>query len=310
MAAWMDGVETALGEIDAHSTDTTVHVPPGGGLGQVLTKDSAADGDFSWQTASGSGGTSDHGLLTGLSDPDHPIGAVSGLQAALDGKSATSHTHSGTYDATGTAAAAVATHAGLADPHPGYLTPAEGSALFAAIAAQPPAGGSTGFVLTKTGTGDWAWAWQAPSGGGGGLTPPAVVSGVDPASTPFSVKGAPGQTALVWQITDSAGTNWMSVESDGDIRIGSGVNTQTGAVKIGGVSASKPVLLMKMAALQSAKGFALVDDSNNEKFSVDNDGTVTGANIGGIFKTAIVLNAADTVPANLPSQTLVLRRPA
>jgi hypothetical protein len=34
----------------------------------------------------GGGGVTDHGALTGLSDPDHPIAAVSGLQVALDGK--------------------------------------------------------------------------------------------------------------------------------------------------------------------------------------------------------------------------------
>jgi len=33
------------------------------------------------------------------------------------------------------AAAAVATHAGLADPHPGYLTPAEGNAAYEPIGA-------------------------------------------------------------------------------------------------------------------------------------------------------------------------------
>lgn len=38
-------------------------------------------------------------------------------------------------DATGTATAAVATHAGLSDPHPGYLTPAEGDAAYDALGA-------------------------------------------------------------------------------------------------------------------------------------------------------------------------------
>jgi hypothetical protein len=33
----------------------------------------------------GGGGVSDHGALTGLTDPDHPIAAVQGLQAVLDG---------------------------------------------------------------------------------------------------------------------------------------------------------------------------------------------------------------------------------
>ena len=39
------------------------------------------------------------------------------------------------YDALGAAAAAVAVHAGLADPHPGYLTAAEGNASYDAISA-------------------------------------------------------------------------------------------------------------------------------------------------------------------------------
>ncbi len=39
----------------------------------------------------GGGGVTDHNALTGRSDPDqHPIGAVAGLQGALDGKVSTS----------------------------------------------------------------------------------------------------------------------------------------------------------------------------------------------------------------------------
>lgn len=69
----------------------------------------------------------DHGTLTGLADDDHP-------QYHNDARGDVR------YDAIGTAAAAVATHAGLADPHPTYLTAAEGAAAFdplgAAAAAQ------------------------------------------------------------------------------------------------------------------------------------------------------------------------------
>lgn len=93
----------------------------------------------------GGGGVTIHNDLTGRSTTDaHPIAAITGLQAALDAKSATSHNHTGTYepananlqahvgstsnphsvtaaqvgaDATGTAAAAVAAHTGATDPH-------------------------------------------------------------------------------------------------------------------------------------------------------------------------------------------------
>lgn len=54
--------------------------------------------------------------------------------AAATGDFATSgHTHTGVYEAVGVAAAAIATHEGLANPHPGYLTPAEGDAAYSLV---------------------------------------------------------------------------------------------------------------------------------------------------------------------------------
>ena len=50
----------------------------------------------------------------------HAITDVTNLQTSLDGKSGTSHNHSGVYDPSGTATAAVAVHAGASDPHPQY----------------------------------------------------------------------------------------------------------------------------------------------------------------------------------------------
>ncbi len=50
-------------------------------VGKVVTV--AADGSL--VLAEGGGGASDHGDLTGLTDPDHSIAAVIGLQTALDG---------------------------------------------------------------------------------------------------------------------------------------------------------------------------------------------------------------------------------
>lgn len=114
-------------------------------------------------------GITDHGALTGLDDPDHPIAAVQGLQEALDGKAPLQHSHEladlpstlatdaevtaalaghvaaadphqqyhtdargdARYDPVGSATAAVGAHAGAADPHPQYLTGPEGAAAFA-----------------------------------------------------------------------------------------------------------------------------------------------------------------------------------
>lgn len=115
------------------------------------------------------GGVTDHGELTGLADADHPIAAVQGLQGALDGKAAATHTHSqseshnapdtdlgasslhhtlGTgatqaahgnhthtpaavgADPAGTAAASMTAHTAAADPHTTYLNQTRGDARY------------------------------------------------------------------------------------------------------------------------------------------------------------------------------------
>ncbi|NBW64023.1 MAG: hypothetical protein EBR33_13175, partial [Synechococcaceae bacterium WB4_1_0192] len=58
-----------------------------------------------------------------LTAADHD-GNLDALEAAIDGK-----------EASGAAAAAVAAHTAAADPHPGYLTAAEGNAAYAASGA-------------------------------------------------------------------------------------------------------------------------------------------------------------------------------
>lgn len=67
-------------------------VPAGGATGQVLAKSSGADYATQWvdQTGPGGGGGS-WGSITGT------LSAQTDLQAALDGKSATSHNHDGIY---------------------------------------------------------------------------------------------------------------------------------------------------------------------------------------------------------------------
>jgi hypothetical protein len=91
----------------------------------------------------------------------HAIADTTGLQTALDGKASTSHDHSGVYqpagsyadathshatsdvtgldtalagkEASGTAASLIAVHEAASNPHPTYLTQAEGDALYAAL---------------------------------------------------------------------------------------------------------------------------------------------------------------------------------
>jgi len=85
-------------------------VPPGGTTGQVLTKQSATDGDADWQDPT-SGGVTDHGALTGLGDDDHPqyhtdargdarYFTQAQVTTSLAGKANTTHSHAIT-DVTG-----------------------------------------------------------------------------------------------------------------------------------------------------------------------------------------------------------------
>jgi hypothetical protein len=72
------------------------------------------------------------------------------------------------------AAGSVAAHAAAADPHPIYLTGAEGNAAYSALghthSGLAPVGGITGFVLKKNSATDYDYSWAADATGGGGVT--------------------------------------------------------------------------------------------------------------------------------------------
>lgn len=147
--------------------------------------------------AGGGAGATNHGDLTGLADDDHSqyhndvrgdarysqlghghaIANVTGLQAALDGKET---------------AGTVAAHEAAGDPHPQYLTAAEGNAAYASAGHShnglAPSGGTTGQVLKKNSNTDYDYSWSADAtGGGGGSVTPVQVT-VDFGSVPVQSK--------------------------------------------------------------------------------------------------------------------------
>ena len=304
--AWKDAVEAALTDIDdaaiAHAGTATVHVPSGGTSGQVLRKVSNTTGDYSWQDPP-SGGVVDHGALTGLADADHPIAAVIGLQAALDGKSATSHTHN--YDAAGAATAEVAAHTALADPHPVYMTAAETAAAYATLARGLPAAGTTGQVLQKTSGADYAVGWVTPSTGG--AVAPLALSGATAAQIPLTVTGAASQTAAHFEVRLNDGTVGLGVTSIGEVRSGININAKNGHLRVGVADPARNALLLQGAASQTGKLILATDSAGTEQFSVSSNGTVAGKNIGA---PVLVLDAAAAVPASAVSGTVIFRRPA
>lgn len=63
---------SAAAAASSASAAQSLALPTGGLEGQGLVKASDADGDYRWSTSGGTGGVSDHGALSGLSDDDHP----------------------------------------------------------------------------------------------------------------------------------------------------------------------------------------------------------------------------------------------
>ena len=139
------------------------------------------------QTATGSGGAAWGGITGTLADQTD-------LQSALNAKSGTGHNHDAAYEAAG----AVAVHEASADPHPGYLTTAEGDARYAASDHTHP-GGSEAFpvgavfiavVSTNPGTLLGYGTWSAFGAG-------RVLVGLDAGQTEFDTVEETGGSKTV-----------------------------------------------------------------------------------------------------------------
>ncbi|MGW4426441.1 hypothetical protein [Streptosporangium sp. NPDC004631] len=103
------------------------------------------------------------GAATAYAREDHTHGTPPLPTPAAIGGATADHTHAGTYDPAGTASAAVSAHTGAADPHPGYLTPAEADAIYAPLRGTgiyPPAGYG---LLAMSGTPESFMLGSSPS---------------------------------------------------------------------------------------------------------------------------------------------------
>ncbi len=157
---------------------------------------------------------------------------------AAIGAALTGHLHTGTYDPVGTAASAVTAHEALSDPHPGYLTPAEGDTaytakatlttkgdLYAATAASTPARlavGSNGQVLTADSAQATGMKWAPAASGGMDQVFPLAGHGLLAASgTPeaFNITSGYGSGVFVARVWIPAGVAitsvWLAVQAGG-----------------------------------------------------------------------------------------------
>lgn len=166
------------------------------------------------------GGVTDHGALTGLSDPDHPIAAVQGLQAALDGKAPTVHSHAladlpSTIATDSEVIAAVNAHAAAADPHPTYLTVSEGNALYAPIGG----GGGSGIAPdTIDAKGDLLVGTADNTVDNLPVGPNNYVLTADSASATFGMKWAPGGSGATLPYVVVAAATGVAATDTANIR--------------------------------------------------------------------------------------------
>lgn len=154
-------------DVDGDVNDAAGNKITGGGGGGASPSGSVASGtSYGQATAVGAAATFSRG------DHSHgtPALGTSGTTAA-----AGNHAHTGVYDPAGTAASAVSTHAGLADPHTAYAletdvtaslalkAPLASPALTGVPTAPTAAGGTNTTQLATT-----AFVTTAVGGGGGG----------------------------------------------------------------------------------------------------------------------------------------------
>lgn len=110
----------------------------------------------------------------------HPISDVTNLQTTLDGK-----------EASGTAASTMAAHTGASDPHPQYLTQAEGDALYA-----PVGGGGSSLSGTATLTvPNGRFEWEETVSAAGVTSTAKVIPALAP--TPHTAENCPELLDLV-----------------------------------------------------------------------------------------------------------------
>lgn len=201
-------------------------IPAGGDENQVLGKASDDDYDVEWVDQSGGSG--------GPHAASHEADGSDEL--GLDGSQITTGTVAAaridpTIATDAEVAAAVATHAGLADPHPGYLTPAEGNAAYdalgaaaAAQAASDPAGTAaaavSAHVTDASDAHDASAVSFVPAGSVAATDVQAAIAEVDTEKAPLA---SPALTGTPTVPTAAQGTNTTQAASTAYVQTEAGL---------------------------------------------------------------------------------------
>ena len=243
------------------------------------------------------------------------ISTVAGLQTALDGK-----------EASGTAASAVAAHAGAADPHPGYalesaLATVATSGAYGDLSGRPTLGtaaatDSTAYATAAQGTDSREWTAatvdQAEAEAGTATTRRAwtaqrvwqaitkALGGVTVTNTPTSgqVLKATGTTTAAWGTDDTGGgggstdLSWSASPTGGVVASSSGADASLTLADGTNAGLMSPLQHTKLAGIASGATANATDAQLRDRAT--HTGTQLAATIGDSTAAGrAVLTAAD-----------------
>jgi hypothetical protein len=132
---------------------------------------------------------------------------------------------------------------------------------------------------------------------------------------PLTIKGAISQTAKLLVVKDSNEAILASIDQLGQVTAGADF-TGNAMLKAKSRGATIPGVRVQGAVSHTGFYYVAEDSSGVNKFTVDFDGTVNGANIGTppgtslVYSPLMVLDAAAAVPSGTRAGTIILRRPA
>jgi hypothetical protein len=210
----------------------------------------------------------------------------------------------------------LSTHiADTADPHSaaGYLTQDVADTLYGSTQAVLPPGGTTGQVLAKQSASDQDVDWEDQAATA--ITSPFNVTATDVAHVPITATGAASQTADLFNVKQDGGAIVLGVAAAGQVKL-TADPPSLGSLRIGVNGPTARAIGVKLASGHSALAMRIDDNSGNQLFAIDSDGTVNGANVGtdattgNFYAPVLVLDNAESVPAGTPTGTVILRRPA
>lgn len=227
-------------EVFGQAVDTSLADLKGGTTGQVLSKTTNADMDFTWVAATSgdiTGITATSPLTGGGTSGDVTVGILSGTTSNLGAVQLSTSTSSTSTSLAATASAVKSAY-DLADAAIAKSTATAKGNVFTATAASTPtvlSVGTNGQVLTADSTAATGLAWSTPSGSAGKIVQVVSASYSTPTTNTSTTYADTGLTATITP-TSASNTILVMVAQNGLQRDGSSANQCIGLRLLRGAS--------------------------------------------------------------------------